>query len=76
MTTNSQQTNSTSSNKAIKWFKSVFDGIASVVILAFAIIGAAQQIKNGTQEVRIGIACVVVGILAARLLERLFENHN
>lgn len=72
---NSTSNNTTAATKATKWFKSLFDGISSIVILAFAIVGAAQQIKNGTTEIRVGIACVVVGVLAARLLERLFENR-
>ena len=59
----------------VRWFKNLFDIVAAVVILAAAVIGAAEQIKHGNATIRVGAACVVIGLLGARLLERLFDRR-
>lgn len=56
----------------IKW---LFDAIAAVAVLALAVIGALSLLQTTlSTEVKIGIATLVVGLLAMRLLDRVFNR--
>jgi flagellar biosynthesis component FlhA len=53
----------------------IFDSLATIAILGLAIIGAQSLIATTLSEtVKIGIAALVVGLLATRLLERIFKR--
>lgn len=57
---------------AIMW---ILDVLAAVSVLALAIQGALSLLQtNLGTEVKIGIAALVVGLLATRLLERVFKK--
>lgn len=51
----------------------LMDAFATVAILALAIVGALSLIEAGLDgTVKLGISALVVGLLASRLLERVF----
>lgn len=53
----------------------IFDSLSVVIILALAVIGALSLIEAGIDnEIKLGIALVVVGLLASRLLDRIFKR--
>ena len=54
----------------------LFDFVAAIAILALAVKGGVSLIDAGiTNTQAIGIATVVVGILAMRLIDRIFDNR-
>lgn len=57
---------------ALVW---LLDSLSAAAILALAIIGALTLIQSDiTWEVKIGISALVVGLMAARLIERIFKR--
>jgi hypothetical protein len=54
--------------------KGLWSVVCGAVILAFAIMGAYAKVKSGNQEIRMGIAVLVIGALAAPLIERIFDR--
>lgn len=57
--------------KMAVWFLDTFSAIA---ILALAIRGAVELVQSSlAAEAKIGIAALIVGLLASRLLERVFQ---
>lgn len=55
----------------------VMDALSAVAVLALAVMGAKSLIMaelNG--EIKVGIAVLVVGLLAARILERAFQTRR
>lgn len=68
----------TSTNKpaivrAIFW---AFDVLATALILALAIRGAASFVKTASSDVKVGVAVTIVGLLAMRLIERIFDQRR
>lgn len=67
----------TSTPLAVRLAMGALDTLAVVAILALAIIGAMQIINSSLQgEVKVGLAVAVVGLLAARLTERVFAARR
>lgn len=54
----------------------VFDSLSAIGILALAIKGAAAFIKVASTDVKTGMAIVIVGLLATRLIERVFDQRR
>lgn len=55
----------------------LFDFLAAVIILALAIQGAKNMLgTNLSEEVKYGLAALVIGLFAARLIERIFKARG
>lgn len=54
----------------------LFDVLAAAVILALAIKGASIFIKTASVDVKAGVATLFVGLLAMRLIERVFDQRR
>lgn len=64
-----------------KWYVNltvwIIDTLSAVILLALAIIGALSLVNSSMAgEVKIGIAVFIVGLLATRLLERVFAHKS
>lgn len=59
--------------RAINWAFNLVDALCGVVILALAVKGGSTIVEVASKEVRVGIAMVVVGVFASRLIDRLFN---